>query len=902
MTIGMALIARNVESTIRECVESFINEVDKCAIVLAGTSTDQTLEIVNALSIEYPDKLVYEKYRWDEETLKYGIDDFSAARNRSFSLIDTDWIMWVDADDIVYQAENIRLLAEQSPPDVGAIWFPYHYSTDEFYNVTTRYERERLLRRTFGWIWKSRLHETVSPLQQCQYVRTDKVIILHRHLAGTSRGDRNFRLLHKMMEEDPNDKRLWLYMGHQHFAGQDWMKASEWYLKFGIDEGTVPLERYQALCYCAKAMREMLDPQAIEVATKAILLFPTYKDAYLEVAQTYFVFNEYDKAIQFVNLSETKGTEEPPDLIFINPLEYSFNKYNLLASCYMRKGDLRTATEYMKRACEIRPTKEAQQNVQYLEQSIVCDRVSEAMKILSVHLLDNKEIVKLPHLLHIAPYWFRETPEYKQIKIGVEHYTKNMESKPEIVEGEKSVTVNIGNAFNLKELLDDLDTKYPKVTVISPKPFPEVEMINPLCQDDLENLIVASPNRHIINLRDDEKALWCEYDQNLPDGLLTRIYVGQGLEYWNPKTIEDIGCGGSETSVALLAKALAQKGNLPLVYAMDNQVWDGVIYRNHSKYIPEGTPCNLFISSRVPEVFNSNIAAWQKYLWMHDIHCWNRLTPEICSELDGIIALSHWHADHIKRAYPYLKDCEVIDMDNQDKIYEDEWTPHIFDADGVCMKLPKIIILGDAIDTERFKVKAKKIPNRFIWCSSPDRGLEELLNLWPLLKARLPDATLKIFYGWNYFNSSLFAPSQRELKERLKQLIKQDGVEWCERIGQKQLAIEMTQAEGLIYPPPHDFRETYGITFLEAQAAGVICFYRMNGALGETIGGRGVPLRLDMSQKEIVDLIVNTLSNKELCGTIRKEARKYASKRTWSAQAEKLLQLYRDKEEGSAKN
>jgi len=108
-----------------------------------------------------------------------------------------------------------------------------------------------------------------------------------------------------------------------------------------------------------------------------------------------------------------------------------------------------------------------------------------------------------------------------------------------------------------------------------------------------------------------------------------------------------------------------------------------------------------------------------------------------------------------------------------------------------------------------------------------------------------------------------------------------------------QLANELAKSDVMLYPPPHGFRETYGIAFLEAQAAGVICFYRQNGALGETIGKRGVPLKLDATKEEIVSIIVSTLHNVEKCGKIRESGIDYAMKCSWEVQAEKLLEVYR---------
>ena len=891
-TIGVALIARNAQSTIRSCVESFIKEVDQCVVVLAGKSTDRTPQIVKKMAIKNPTKIQYYSFDW--------IDDFAAARNYSFSKLTADFLMWVDADDTIYQPENMREIIKNIAPETGAIWFPYHYAIDEFGNIATRYERERLLRANCGWIWRGRLHETVSPLIPCKYVRAEQVIILHNHLGSTPRNERNFRILNIMLQEDPNDKRIWLYLGHQYFATQDWLKAAEWYLKFGADPGAIALERFQALCYASKALREMNDyQQSLDTALMAISLFPQYKDGYLEAAHSFLTLHEWDKAIHFARLSDVREImQEPPAIIFINPMDYTFNKIALLLDAHLQKGELSIALKYARELHQIRPIPELLQRIQFIEQLLEEHQISDSIKRLAVHLLNNRELFKLTELLKVTPYWFRDLPDYEQLRIGIEHYTKDLKSEAEMVEGEdKSIIVNIANAYNAEGLLKDLDAKYDKVTIISPLANNPSQLSNVLSQSDMERLIISSPDRHIINLQQEEQRLICEYDKKMPKGLLIKMFIGQGLQPWNPKKIREVGEGGSETSAALLADAFAKRDNGVIVYAMDNQIWDGVMYRYFNKFSPTANPCNLFISSRIPDIFNESVATQQKWLWMHDIHSGSSLTPDIASSIDVIITLSHWHCEHLKRVYPFLQDCEVIDLDGLTPTYEDNWTAGIFHEGQKCFKLPRIIISGDAIDTTRFKNKqVTKVPNRFIWVSSPDRGLEEVLLLWQKIKSQLPDAQLKIFYGWDYFNTTLWIPAQREMKERLRLLLKQDGVEWCGRIGQEELAEQELKASFLLYPPPHQFRETYGIAFLEAQAAGIICFYRMNGALGETIGDRGVPLPMDMKPDDIVSTIVETAKDEKKCAIIRESARQYGLSRDWEGQADKLLKLYHQKE------
>ena len=880
-TIGVGIIARNSESTIRRCIKSFEAHVDQIVVVLAGKSTDKTAREAKKGS----SKVELYDFEW--------IDDFSAARNFCFSKLNTDFNFWCDADDEIINAENLRKLAEGAEDSIGAVWLPYHYAVDEFQNPTTIYERERLLRAKYGWLWKSRLHETVSPLTECKFVRSDQVIIKHNHLAGAPRHERNFKLLNIMLKESPDDKRVWLYLGHQNFAARNFAESAEWYIKFGSDEGAVMVERYQALCYGCKALREVKDSQAVDVALMAVALCPEYKDAYLEMAHGYLMLGDYDKAIHWAKVSEVKELiKQPPAVIFINPLDYTFNKYALYSECYLKKGDFDTALAYLEKAYAIRPVPDVKGNISYISKMKMRNRVADSIKVLAVHLLDTREIVKLKSLLDCTPYWFRDLPDYEMLKSGADKYSEQLVDNPEIVANGKGVLVNIGNALDPKKTLAELDKKYEKVTAVCPMPSPDSKQINAYSQRDMEEIVMASEGRHLLNLQREESRIICEYENKELDGLKVRMFVGQGLEYWSPQTIKNVGCGGSETSAAWLSREFANKGCYPILYATDTQVWDGVVYRHHSNFSPNGTACHLFISSRVPDVLTNDIPAKQKYLWVHDISCFERLTPEIAGSIDAIVALSKWHAGHLKRAYPFLKDAEVIDLDRNRLAYKDNWTGATYFEDAVASKLPKIAIIGDGIDTERFKDKSDtRVSNRFIWCSSPDRGLEELLQMWPLVRKSMPDAELKIFYGWDYFDKYLFMPAQREYKERLLKLIKQDGVEWCGRVGQDQIARELMKADIMLYPP-HDFRETYGIAFLEAQAAGVVCFYRQNGALGETIGDRGVPLSMKAKPEEIVQKINNTMANRELVSSLRDKGREYAMKRDWSVQAEKFLKLY----------
>ncbi len=874
-TIGVGIIVRDSEKTIGKCLESLAPYVDQMVVVYAGKSTDKTEEEVEKVKSKYPIISTY-PFTW--------IDDFAAARNFSFSKLTTEWYLWCDGDDIVTGAENLRKAAETMPPEVGFVWYPYNYAQDEYGNIITLYERERLLRAAYGWVWKGRLHETVVGMTQSKYVRLQDVVFVHSHLAGAPRGDRNFKLLALMLKEEPENKRMWLYMGHQHFAGRDMTKAAEWYLKFASSDA-IPLERYQALCYAAKALIEIKDmQQAINTCLSAIELFPSYVDAYIELARCYLFLGQWDKVIQWVKFSYQKDLiTEPPHVIFINPLDYSFTRPSLMVEAYFQQQNYDEALKWLLEANKVRPVTNQIDAIQDIKKRV---DIINGIKLQAIHLLENKELLKLRDFLEVTPYWFKELPDYQELKGGVLHHTKDLKDDVKIENG----IADLSSCIDIDKVLKTLDSKIASKEIKSGKvlcPIPGV--IRTLSRMDIEEKLQG---RRVINLQESEEGVLCEYDLAKPE-VLVRMYCGQGLEFWNPTTIKEVGCGGSETSAAYVCKEFARDGKAyTFLYGMDNQTWDGVVYRTYNNYNPGTPPCNIFIASRIPELIDQEIPAFQKWLWVHDTDCGDRLTPERAEKFDAIIALTKWHAGHLKRVYPFLKDCEIVDGDNLPLLYEDSYTRATFFKEAKCRKLPVLAIIGDGIDTERFSYPTDKIPHSFLWSSAPDRGLLEVLTLWSKIKEALPDATLKIFYGWGYYDRSLGFPGQRELKSKILELLKQEGVEWVGRVGQTKLAEVMAHTQCLLYPP-HPFRETCFITGLEAQASKMITFYRENGALGETVGDRGIPLKMDSTPEEIVSTITRVLQDKELYDKILNRGREYAmTQRDWRHQVEKMRGLY----------
>jgi len=103
-TISVCMIAKNEEENIKnslECARKFADEI----IVVDTGSEDATPEIARSMGAK-----VY-FFPW--------CDDFSAARNESLKYATCDWILWLDADDIIddVNIERIKELKKILPPE-----------------------------------------------------------------------------------------------------------------------------------------------------------------------------------------------------------------------------------------------------------------------------------------------------------------------------------------------------------------------------------------------------------------------------------------------------------------------------------------------------------------------------------------------------------------------------------------------------------------------------------------------------------------------------------------------------------------------------------------------------------------------------------------------------------------
>lgn len=262
------------------------------------------------------------------------------------------------------------------------------------------------------------------------------------------------------------------------------------------------------------------------------------------------------------------------------------------------------------------------------------------------------------------------------------------------------------------------------------------------------------------------------------------FFCSTTYEDWGPESLET-GCGGSEEAVIQLSRQLTKLGWEVTVYAnciKEGKV-DGIDWIRFERFNPRDM-FNILVSWR-NNIFSARNYV-KKFVDMHDVPDLKFYSPEAVGR-SKILAKSEYH----RSLLPGLPD-------------------------------ENFKIIPNGIDPEQFSYETEKVPNSLVWTSSYERGLENLLQMWPDIRKEVPDATIDIYYGFNTFDVSPWgkSPKGQAWKAKMIELFEQDGVTEHGRVGTDDIAKAYMKAEVWAYPT--SFPEIDCITATKAQASRVI--------------------------------------------------------------------------------
>jgi tetratricopeptide (TPR) repeat protein len=224
-TLSLCMIVKDEEAMLGDCLSAVAPFVDEMIIVDTG-STDRTVEIAR----EYGATVL--EHEWT--------GDFSAARNVSFEAATSDWLLYLDADEVLVEGDGPRLREL-----TGKVWREALYLTET--NLTGRIEDGtsvthnalRLFRNRPEYRFSGRIHEQIAntlPGYLAERFENTTVRIDHYGYLGEVReakdkSRRNLELLEQQVADGVDTPFLHFNLGSEYSALDENEQALEHFEK-----------------------------------------------------------------------------------------------------------------------------------------------------------------------------------------------------------------------------------------------------------------------------------------------------------------------------------------------------------------------------------------------------------------------------------------------------------------------------------------------------------------------------------------------------------------------------------------------------------------------------------------------------------------------------------------------
>lgn len=258
---------------------------------------------------------------------------------------------------------------------------------------------------------------------------------------------------------------------------------------------------------------------------------------------------------------------------------------------------------------------------------------------------------------------------------------------------------------------------------------------------------------------------------------------------------------GTELAMLAVSYGLAKLGHQVRVFAnCEGQTVRGVEFfpAEMAMVMLTTVEHDVVVSWQDPSIFLYPIKAKLKVLISESTQLG---VGQVASKIDRILAISRKSAELLLNSDPYA------------------------DPNTVWITRNPVIL-------ERFRSldDIERNPHRMVWGSSPDRGLHHLVDIFPLVRAQVPDAELVVTYEFDKtvegYRQGMAGSAYMRYLERAARLKEMAGVTFLNHISQPKMAQLLASSGIFVYAcDPIAATETYCSAITEAMAAGcaVVC-------------------------------------------------------------------------------
>ena len=341
--LSLGMIVKDEEKVLARCFDSVKNLGLEIVIVDTG-SKDKTVEIAR----RYTDKVL--SFPW--------INDFAAARNFSFEHCTGDFILWLDADDVI-NPEDCRKIQNVDYSDKNIIISDYIFNHDEFGNDDLVVPRERIIKRSLGLKWQGRIHETIA-VSVPAYHADFKV----HHWRQHSSSERNLSILENIVRGDnalPGSIAPGVEARNIYYLAREYQDIGK------IDDAIVYYQEfvdrkegwwedvfhgYYKLAECFFIQNN--DAEVIKNIFKAIEIEPQWSEPYCLLGLLHFNRKRYRQAIHWYEVAAS--IKRPKELLSsFRTQYYTWLPHLQLGLCYNAIGDMYKAYEHNRVVLKYRP-------------------------------------------------------------------------------------------------------------------------------------------------------------------------------------------------------------------------------------------------------------------------------------------------------------------------------------------------------------------------------------------------------------------------------------------------------------------------------------------------------------------------------------------------------------------
>ena len=876
--ISLCMIVKNESDHLADCLKS-VQELAREMVIVDTGSSDQTIEVARSCGAR-----VY-SFTWN--------DDFSAARNHSLMYAESEWIMVLDADEVIDEDDHprIRQLIEDDRADGYRLMQRtyQHQSARADWKILanptplsrgcpgyTESPLIRLFRNLPDVGFKGSVHELVEHdlyQQGRKIIDTDIPIHHYGKFFDETRLHRKHllyqRIGEKKITDHPTDPRNLIELGVQYLE-MDHIDAAVSTLKQAVSID--PKITRAAFNLAIALARQGNMVEAIKYYRNLLVLDSSHIGACNNLAQ---ILQNQNESMDEVERLYRQAIQHHPDHHVIH--------YNL-GLFLEKKNRLQEAVKEFRKALAIdpdfQPPKEHLEamaiNKQTANQSTIPNRVPALTQTdLGVDALappavvesnpENKERMTgriIPGKTDMDSN--KDTLSLIRVYMDAHEYEKALNI---IIDALEKSPANAELRYHCGYALEQLGQKDEAI-----EQYQEALKVNPKHSDTLFQLALEAENQGLMEdcrtlyhelfevAPDHQKALEryarvfedrSENLQSRPDSVigaentdhLDIVFLWGGSPFFGD-ALENSPLGGTETAVIHMSRTLARMGHSVSVFVKDGRgTYGGVEYRDLLTYtqVLEKKPADILVASRIFHPFINRVQAKIRIFWTEDAHDQPFVEflarPEVVANIDRIFTVSQWQTRMLSETFNVTRNGVFWDH------YEN---------------LPP-----------------ERNYRKLIYTSTPFRGLDILLDIFPRIRRRMPDAQLDIYSSMQVYGVD--SAEDEAAYGHLYRKSDQPGVTLKGSVSQDDLAKALLKAGIMAYP--NHFAETSCIAVMEALAAGIPVVTTSLGALPETAAAGGILIdgdpRSEAYQDCFVDEICNIVEDDNRWKELSRQARMY---------------------------